>query len=124
MTSRTESGPGVGAEASILPAASPYNAHDLMETYAAHAGKDQGRAPRDAGAGRPEHSAPNRTRAAFAQGEEGALNAKAAEGAALDGSHRCIGFAWEVLEACPAVAVRLSRRCQCVGTTIPDGVDV
>jgi hypothetical protein len=40
-----------------------------METYAAPTGKDQGRATRDAGRGRPQHAAPNRGQA-FAEGEE------------------------------------------------------
>ena len=56
---------------SIPPAASPYIAHDLMETDAARTGKDQGRATRDAGSGRPQYPARNRTEA-FAQAKEGA----------------------------------------------------
>jgi hypothetical protein len=51
---------------SIPPAASPCASHDHMETDAAQAGNYQGRATRDAGAGRPQHAAPSRTRAAFA----------------------------------------------------------
>jgi hypothetical protein len=41
----------------IPPAASPYGVHDLLETQAARAGKDQGRTTRDAGRGRPQYCA-------------------------------------------------------------------
>ena len=42
-----------------------------METDAARTGKEQGRATRDAGSGRPQYPARNRTEA-FAQAKEGA----------------------------------------------------
>jgi len=48
---------------SIPLAASPYIAHDLMETDSARTGKDQGRATRDAGSGRPQYPARNRDQA-------------------------------------------------------------
>ena len=47
---------------------------------------------------------------------------------ALDGSHRCIGFAGGVSRVersnLPCRGSLPLRRCQCVGTTIPDGVNV
>jgi hypothetical protein len=49
-----------------------YIAHDLMETDAARTGKDQGRATRDTGPGRPQYPARNRDQA-FAHVAEGDL---------------------------------------------------
>jgi hypothetical protein len=55
-------------------------------------------------------------------------NAKAAK-VSLDGSHRCVGFAWRCSKpACRGCRAQIWRYvgCQCVGTTIPDtmGFDI